>query len=141
MKNIYQAAREAAGITQERSAEMIGLSVESVRAYECEKRIPSDETVLKMIDVYGGNYLAYQHLKYKTAVGNAVLPDISEMPLSNASLSLLHELHDCLKEQEAIVEISMDGKVSDEEQEDWNRIMQKCCKLCTAIFAVQFSKK
>ena len=27
MKNIYQAAREAAGMTQERSAELIGLSV------------------------------------------------------------------------------------------------------------------
>ena len=26
MKNIYQAAREAAGMTQERSAELIGLS-------------------------------------------------------------------------------------------------------------------
>ena len=47
MKNIYQAAREAAGMTQERAAELIGLSVESIRSYETEKRIPADETVIK----------------------------------------------------------------------------------------------
>ena len=44
MKNIYQAAREAAGMTQERAAELIGLSVESIRSYETEKRIPADVT-------------------------------------------------------------------------------------------------
>lgn len=41
MKNIYQAAREAAGMTQERAAELIGLSVESIRSYETEKKNPS----------------------------------------------------------------------------------------------------
>lgn len=50
MKNIYQAAREAAGMTQERAAELIGLSVESIRSYETEKRIPADETVIKMAE-------------------------------------------------------------------------------------------
>ena len=59
MKNIYQAAREAAGMTQERASELIGLSVESIRNYETEKRIPADETVIKMAEIYGGaNYLA-----------------------------------------------------------------------------------
>lgn len=37
MKNIYLTATEAAGITQERAAELIGLSVESIRSYETEK--------------------------------------------------------------------------------------------------------
>lgn len=141
MKNIYQTAREASGITQERAAELMDLSVESVRAYESEKRVPADETVIKMIDIYGANYLAYQHLKYKTQVGNAVLPDIVEMQLPNAVLSLLHELHECSEEQEAIIEISMDGKISEHETEDWNRIMKILYKLSTAILAIQFSKK
>ena len=68
MKNIYLTATEAAGITQERAAELIGLSVESIRSYETEKRVPSDETVIKMIEIYNANYLAYQHLKLKTQV-------------------------------------------------------------------------
>ena len=98
MKNIYQAAREAAGMTQERAAELIGLSVESIRSYETEKRIPADETVIKMAEIYGGaNYLAYQHLKHKTMLGNAILPDVSEVPLSQAALQMIHEMNDFIQ--------------------------------------------
>ena len=39
--NIYKTARRAAGITQEAAAEQLGISVESVRAYETGLRIPT----------------------------------------------------------------------------------------------------
>ena len=39
-RNIYQLSREAAGYTQEKAAELIGISVESLRSYELDKRIP-----------------------------------------------------------------------------------------------------
>lgn len=141
MRNIYQIAREGAGITQERSAELIGLSVESIRSYESEKRVPADDTVIKMVDIYNANYLAYQHLKYKTQVGNRVLPEVEEMPLSEAALRMIHELNDCMNYQASIVEIAMDGKVDESEKEDWLEVRQRCKSLCRAIFALQFSKE
>lgn len=97
MRNIYQVAREAAGLTQERAAELIGLSVESVRTYETEKRVPGDDTVIKMVDIYNANYLAYHHLKYKTQTGNMILPKVCEMPISEAALRMIHELNDCME--------------------------------------------
>lgn len=39
-RNIYKTARRAAGMTQEAAAERLGISVESVRAYETGQRIP-----------------------------------------------------------------------------------------------------
>lgn len=141
MRNIYQIAREGAGITQERAAELIGLSVESIRSYESEKRVPADDTVIKMVDIYNANYLAYQHLKYKTQVGNRVLPEVGEMPLSEAALRMIHELNDCMNYQASIVEIAMDGKVDESEKEDWLEVRQRCKSLCRAIFALQFSKE
>lgn len=141
MRNIYQLARESAGITQERAAELIGLSVESIRSYESEKRVPADDTVIKMVDIYNANYLAYQHLKYKTQVGNRVLPEVEEMPLSEAALRMIHELNDCMNYQASIVEIAMDGKVDESEREDWLEVRQRCKSLCRAIFALQFSKE
>lgn len=141
MRNIYQIAREGAGITQERAAELIGLSVESIRSYESEKRVPADDTVIKMVDIYNANYLAYQHLKYKTQVGNRVLPEVEEMPLSEAALRMIHELNDCMNYQASIVEIAMDGKVDESEKEDWLEVRQRCKSLCRAIFALQFSKE
>lgn len=141
MRNIYQVAREAAGLTQERAAELIGLSVESVRTYETEKRVPGDDTVIKMVDIYNANYLAYQHLKYKTQVGNMILPKVCEMPLSEAALRMIHELNDCMEYQASIVEIAMDGKVDESEKMKWQEICQRCRRLCRAIFALQFSKE
>ena len=57
-RNIYQTARECAGYTQENAAGRLGLSVESIRAYEGGKRIPPDHVVLRMIEVYSTPYLA-----------------------------------------------------------------------------------
>ena len=37
-RNIYKKARRSAGLTQEAAAERLGISVESVRAYETGQR-------------------------------------------------------------------------------------------------------
>lgn len=142
MKNIYQAAREAAGMTQERAAELIGLSVESIRSYETEKRLPTDDTVIKMTEIYGGaNYLAYQHLKYKSMIGNTILPDVSEIPLSQAALQMIHEMNDFIQCEPDIIKVTMDGVIDASEEFVWTDIIRKCQKLCKAVLTLQYSKK
>lgn len=139
MRNIYQSAREGAGLTQENAAELFCISAESVRAYESGKRIPPDSVVIRMIEVYHSDYLGYQHLKYKTKVGNLFLPEVKEMPLSNAVLHLVNQLYKCVKQEEALIEISMDGKIMPEEETQWRSINKELSRLCTAILAIQFS--
>lgn len=142
MKNIYQAAREAAGMTQERAAELIGLSVESIRSYELEKRVPADETVIKMAEIYGGaNYLAYQHLKHKSMVGNAILPDVTEIPLSQAALQMINEMNDFIQCEPEIIRITMDGVIDTNEELSWMDIIQKCQRLCKAVLTLQYARK
>lgn len=141
MKNIYQAAREAAGMTQERASELIGLSVESLRSYETERRVPGDEAVIKMVEIYGANYLAYQHLKYKTQLGNTVLPDVSEIPLPQAALQMINSMNQFSRCESQIIEITMDGVIDQEEQESWNEIIKKCRELCKAVLTLQYSKE
>lgn len=141
MRNIYQAAREAAGMTQERAAELIGLSVESVRSYECGKRVPGDDAVIKMVEIYGANYLAYQHLKHKTQVGNAVLPDVKEVPLSQAALQMINSMDKFIQCESEIVQITMDGIIDENEEQSWCEIMEKCRGLHKAVLTLQYSKK
>ena len=74
-RNICQIARESAGITQEKAAELIDISVESLRAYESGKRIPPGDVVIRMVDICDARYLAYRHLKAEKA-GCKYLPDI-----------------------------------------------------------------
>ena len=68
-RNIYKKARRAAGLTQEAAAERLGISVESVRAYETGQRIPPNDLVEDMADCYDYQRLAYQHLKATQCTG------------------------------------------------------------------------
>ena len=58
-QNIYKVARRAAGYTQEAAAERLGISVESVRAYETGQRIPPNYIVELMVILYNAQHLAY----------------------------------------------------------------------------------
>ena len=66
-RNIYQAARESAGLTQEAAADKLYISTESLRMYETGRRRPSDEMVVMMADLYRDTALVYQHLKSSPA--------------------------------------------------------------------------
>jgi ribosome-binding protein aMBF1 (putative translation factor) len=68
-RNVYQIARESTGLTQEKASEFMDISVDSLRAYEGGKRVPPDKVVIKMIEIYDTQYLAYQHLKTSAEIG------------------------------------------------------------------------
>ena len=73
-RNIYKNARIAAGLTQERWAEHLGVSADSVRKYESGERMPGDDVVLTMAEVSGQLILPYWHLTRKSRVAAAILP-------------------------------------------------------------------
>ena len=79
--NIYKTARRAAGITQEAAAEQLGISVESVRAYETGQRIPPNDVVEQMVICYNAQRLAFQHLHETNALAARVIPDIQPRTL------------------------------------------------------------
>lgn len=63
--NIYQNARKAAGLTQERAAELLGLSLSlrSLADYESGLRVPPNDVADRMATVYNSQLLAVQHLR------------------------------------------------------------------------------
>ena len=67
-RNIYKTARTVAGLTQERWAEAVGVSVDSIRGYEAGAVIPADETVRAMSEISGLAPLSYWHLCNKSTL-------------------------------------------------------------------------
>lgn len=137
-RNIYQTARECKGLTQEKSAELLNISVESLRSYEGDKRFPPNDVVEIMCDIYGTQFLAYQHLK-KTAKGLAkVLPQAEKKELPVAVLNLIKELTEAVSLRDKLIEISIDGKITDDEIETFNRILKEFGELKNAIATLEF---
>lgn len=138
-RNIYQISRESAGITQERAAELIDISVESIRAYEQDHRRPPDKVVVKMIEIYDARFLAYQHLK-SAEVGQTFMLEIELRDLPTAILRLLKEINDLVNRKEDIISITCDGQISEDELPTWNAIMNEFDDVSAALLSVKFAK-
>lgn len=118
-RNICKIARDTTGRTQERFAEMVGVSVEAVRQYEAGTIMPGDDVVTAMIEVSGMPVLGYWHLLNKSRVAGELLPEVERMPLSQAVCQLLHRMRDFADKHRGddLLWISANGKVDPGEQE------------------------
>ena len=140
-RNIYQTARRAAGMTQERWAEHVGVSVEAVRQYEGGIIMPSDEVVLRMAEISGMLILPYWHLTRKSRIAAAILPELGEKRLPEAVLGLLTQIDDFREDgMRKLLRIAADGKVNDNEIAAYEDAMQQLTMLVEQALALGFAK-
>lgn len=140
IRNIYQIARESAGITQEKAAELLDISVESIRAYEGFKRIPPNKVVIRMIEIYDSRYLAYQHIKNASEDLQDYIPNIDIKDLPSAILKLQKEVTDFIKVRDELVDITCDGVIDSEEKPRYDKIMKELDDIVNAIMSLKFVK-
>lgn len=122
--NIYKTARIKAGKTQEGAAEAIGISVESIKAYESYSRLPPADIVDRMCIVYDALYLAYQH--NRIASGEIkVVPEIQVLDLPRAAIQLINKViafADRHRDRE-LLQIAEDGVIDESERELFGEIV------------------
>ena len=140
--NIYRNARQTAGLTQERWAEYLGISSEAVRQYEGSIIMPSDEVVLKMAEVSGMHILAYWHLVRKSRLAAKILPELEEQKgLPEAVLGLLIQLDDFREDgMKKLVRIAADGKIDEDETEEYLRILEQLRELLRRGYELSFAE-
>ena len=141
-ENIYKRARSTAGLTQERWAEQLGISVESVRLYETGAGLPSDEVVTRMIEVAVLPVLGYWHLMNKSRVAAEILPEVKMLPLAQAVVQLLHRIRE-FDEQHRVREllsIAEDGQIDSAERELFTQIVAELDSVVQAAMALKFAE-
>ena len=124
-RNIYKTARKVAGLTQERWAEAVGVSVDSIRGYENGTVIPADETVKAMSEISGLSPLSYWHLCNKSKLAADVLPEVEHLPLPQAALQLLLAIDDFNGIHGDLIRLAADGQISSDEARDWAGIVRR----------------
>lgn len=141
--NVCRIARKTAGMTQERWAEALDVSVDAVGLYEAGKIMPSDEVVLRMIEVSGHTAIGYWHLLNKSRVARELLPAAERLPLSQAAIRLLlaiREFND-KKRPEQLLWIAADGIVDPKERGEFEEIIRELQAIIQAAMQIQMSEE
>ncbi len=135
--NIYQKAREKAGITQELMAEKMDLSVKSIRDYESGKTKPTINKVIRMCEILGEYTLHYEHLQKEGLL--PLLPKYEGIGIQGAALTLISALEEVDEEIKDLIEIVKDGKVDVSEQEEFDLIISKLEGLFKPIIELKYA--
>lgn len=139
-RNIYKTARKVAGLTQERWAEAVGVSVDSIRSYENGSVFPCDETVRAMAEISGLSPLAYWHLCRKSELAAETLPDVEQLPLPQAVLQLLCAISDFDTDNCKLLSMAADGQITADETADWKGIIGRLDAVIRAAIQVKVAE-
>ena len=124
-RNIYKRARRRAGYTQEAAAEMLNVSVESLRAYETDRRIPAGDVVLQMMICYNCHQLPTQHLQETSTLFNSVVPRLEERSLLAITVRIYNRLRSFQEDNrlDRLLAIAEDGVIDDQERPEFEAII------------------
>lgn len=133
-KNIYQTSREAMNFTREAAAEKLSyISADRIEKIENEKSLPHPEEVLAMADCYKNPFLCNYFCSHECPIGMEYVPEIKVKDLSQITLEMLATLNKLTHEKERLIEITVDGELSEDELPDFFKIKDQLEKMSLAI--------
>lgn len=139
-RNICKIGRTTAGMTQERWAEALDYSVESVRLCEAGKMMPSDDVVARMVEVSGLQVLGYWHLLNKSRMAAQILPEVESTPLPQAVIQLILRVREFSEQHTRLLEIAADGRIDNLERPAFDAIVKDLDDVVQAAMQLKYSK-
>ncbi len=133
-ENIYKMARQRTSYTQEVAAELLGVSVETVRSYETGNRQPPDCAVLAMLDVYGDAHLGYDHLQQTNPLVRRLYPQADKKSLESAVIKICNQVKKL--DVDGLLDIAEDGVIDVHERPQFDAIVAVLRELTQATLAL-----
>ena len=137
-KTIYQKIREKLSFTREEASALLeSMSPERIEKIENERPLPHPDEVLLMSDRYKEPSLCNYFCANQCPIGMQYVPEIKAKDLSQIVLETLASLNTMQRKQERLIEITVDGKISGEELEDFVHIQDELEKISIAVETLQ----
>ena len=137
-KNIYHKTRESLQLTREAASELLeSISPERIEKIENERSLPHPDEVLIMADKYKQPSLCNHYCANQCPIGQQYVPEIQVKDLSQIVLEMLASLNSMTKQKERLIEITVDGKISGDELEDFIHIQEELERLSIAVETLQ----
>ena len=137
-KNRYQLKREELGLSRDKASELLeGLSPERIEKIESEKSLPHPDEVLLMARGYKAPSLCNYFCARECPIGQTHVPQIAPRSLSQIVLEMLASLNAMQNRRDRLIEITSNGQVEDDEEEDFVRIQENLAKISETAEALR----
>ena len=138
-KNIYQQSREECHMTRAQASEAMAFITESqIERIEYGKAHPHPEDVLAMSKAYKKAELCNHYCAFECPIGQEYVPAVEIKDLPQIVLEMLASLNKLYREKERLIEITVDGKISDDELRDFAAIQDQLEKISLNVNALQY---
>ena len=136
-KNIYLRCREEARLSREAAAELLQY-ISADRIYRIERgALPSPEEVLTMARCYHSPTLCNYYCANECQIGQEYVPEVRMKELSQITLEMLATLNSLNRDKERLIEICVDGEITDDEVPDFLSIQDSLEKMSLAVSALR----
>ena len=137
-KNIYQLTRENLKLTRETASELLeSIPPERIEKIENERSFPHPDEVLTMAEKYKKPDLCNYYCAKQCPIGQEYVPEIKIKDLSQIVLEMLASLNAMNKRKDRLIEITADGKISDDELEDFLYIQEELERISITVETLQ----
>ena len=123
-KNSYQLAREELGLTREKASELLEtIAPERIEKIENERTVPRPDEVLTMAEKYKRPSLCNCYCSQQCPIGQRYVPFVTRRELPAIILEMLASLNAMNSKKERLIEIAADGKISNDEIDDFIKLL------------------
>lgn len=137
-KNIFQRTREKLRLTREAASDLLEcLSPERIEKIENERSLPHPDEVLIMAEKYKQPGLCNHYCANQCPIGKQYVPEIKPKDLSQIVLEMLASLNSMNKQKDRLIEITVDGKITGDELDDFIYIQEELERISIAVETLQ----
>lgn len=137
-KNIYVEARKQSNLTQAKASEaMQSISEDRLARLETGKITMTPNDVLEMANAYKRPDLCNYYCTHECPIGKNTLSEIKPQQLSNIILKMVASLNTVETEKNALIEITSDGQISENELKDFARIQMELNEISSTVEALK----
>lgn len=137
-KNLYHRTRESLRLTREAASELLeSITPERIEKIENERSLPHPDEVLVMAEKYKQPSLCNFYCANQCPIGQQYVPEVTVKDLSQIVLEMLASLNSMNKQKERLIEITVDGKVSEDELKDFIYIQEELERISIAVETLQ----
>lgn len=133
-KNPYFRKRETLGLTREKAADLLEvIAPERIEKIENERIAPNPDDILIMSEKYGAPELCNYYCSNQCPIGRRYVHELEVMDLSQIVLKMLASLNAVQKDKDRLIDITADGKISDDEIAEFVAIQDELEKISITV--------